>query len=409
VGEGLDIDRTTLAFVGAAGSYWLSAFPSAYREVQTGYLQARRIPDPALRELALRALRDKRGNLEGAAAFAVFVRPANRRTAVRALVAYQMIFDYLDTLSEQPSDSPIANGLLLNRGLLTAISPGEPHADYYAQGQLGDDGGYLTGLIEACREALTVLPAFATIAGPAWTATERVVVYQSLNHGDGDGRYDSFDRWARHPERAHRELRWWETGAAAGSTLGVLALIAAAGSPTLDAEVAGAIEGTYFPWIGALASLLDSLADQREDAASGLRGLIDYYASPEETAARMGTIAGEAMRRARELPGGPGHALILAAMTGYYLCGLSMSSSPHVRLVAPAVLDAMGSLARPAMIVLLARQVLGRLAAGAYGRLNDPDGRRRGSATTAVEYSHRPNSHLENQVFDFPLVKARSS
>ncbi|HYM46810.1 MAG TPA: DUF2600 family protein [Solirubrobacteraceae bacterium] len=380
MGGGFCIDRTAFAFAGAAGSYWLSVFPNVHREVRSRYTEANRIPDPALRRLALSAHRDKRGNLEGAAAFASFVRPASRNAAVRAVVAYQMIFDYLDTLSEQPNAAPIANGRQLNTALLAAIAPGEPHVDYYAY-QDNDDGGYLTGLIEACREALIAMPSFAAITEPVWRTTERVVVYQSLNHGDGCGRHDSFDRWARREARAHAELRWWEAGAAAASTLGVFALIAAAGNPKLDGDVADAIEQAYFPWTGALASLLDSLADQREDAASGMRGLIDYYASPEETAVRMRAIAIEAMRRARALPEGPSHALILAAMTSFYLCDLSMSSSPYARLVAPAVLDAMGALAKPTMLVLGARRAVSRLAEWGSGRRD----RRHGPANERCE------------------------
>ncbi len=361
MGGWIGSDHTAFAFTCAAGSYWLSVFPDACKEARAWRIRASAIPDPALRRLALEAHSNKRRNLEGAAAFAAFVQPRNRQATVRALVAYQAIFDYLDTLSEQPNDNPIANGLQLNRALLAAIAPDEPHVDYYARQQHNDDGGYLGALIATCRTALTTLPSFATIGGPAWLTTERLVAYQSLNHGDGNGRHDSFDRWAQREAHAHRDLRWWETGAAAASTLGLFALIAAAANPALESDVADAIEQAYFPWTGALTSLLDSLVDQQEDAITGMRGLIDYYASPEETAGRMRMIAIEAMRRARALPDGHSHALILAAMTSFYLCELSISSSPYARLTAPAVLDAMGDLARPTMLILSARRAAGRV------------------------------------------------
>ena len=150
-----------------------------------------------LRRIALQAHSEKRGNLEGAAAFAAFAQPAGRHAAVRAVVAYQTMFDYLDNLSEEPSEDPIANGRRLNGALLAAITPDEPHNDYYPHHRRGEDGGYLHALISACRTALTGLPSFATIAELAREATERVVTYQSLNHGDGNGRHDSFERWAR--------------------------------------------------------------------------------------------------------------------------------------------------------------------------------------------------------------------
>src|SRR5262249_35798193 len=121
-----------------------------------------------------------------------------------------------------------------------------------------------------------------------------------------------------------------------------------------------AIEGAYFPWIGALHSLLDSLVDHDEDRAMGERGLIDCYSSPVDAATRMGTIAREALDRAVELPDGRRHALILAAMASFYICELHRSVSPHAQLVAPSVLEVFGGLAVPAMAVLGTRRLLRR-------------------------------------------------
>jgi len=370
VGGWIRTDGALPALAGAAVSYWLCVFPDACQEIRAWHVRASKIPDPTLRRLALEAYRDKRENLEGAAAFAAFVQPPNRRVVVRALMAYQAIFDYLDNLSEQPSDDPITNAGQLNSALLAAITPDEPYIDYYSHRPSSNDGGYLLALIETCRAALRTLPSFAAIATPIRRATERVVVYQSLNHGDGDGRHDFFDNWAQREAHAYPKLRWWETGAAAASTLGVLALIAAAANPSLVPDAAGAIERAYFPWTGALTSLLDSLADREEDAITGMRGLIDYYASPEEAARRMQIIAIEAMGRAMALPEGHSHALILAAMTSFYLCDLSTSSSPYARLAVPLVLEAMGRLAGPTMFILGARRSAGRVTSRLTGYLS---------------------------------------
>jgi tetraprenyl-beta-curcumene synthase len=388
VGEWIGVNGALPALAGAARSYWLGVFPDACREVRVWRTRAREIPDPALRRLALDAHGEKRANIEGAAAFAAFAQPAGRHAAVRAVVAYQTMFDYLDNLSEEPSENPIANGRRLNSALLAAIAPEEPHRDYYACRPHGEDGGYLHALIATCRTALTALPSFAAIAELARGATERVATYQSLNHGDGNGRHDSFERWARASGKTHARLRWWETGAAAGSTLDLFALIAAAADPALDPSVAKTLGTAYFPWVGALHSLLDSLADQTEDLATGRRGLIDYYRSPGEAADRIATIATEAMSQVSELPGGHSHTLIVAAMTSFYLCDLSMSSSPHARLAAPAVLEAMGRLAGPTMLILSARRAAGRVSDSLAACLSA----RRASHTTALD----PHRMLES-------------
>ncbi|MGH2912173.1 MAG: DUF2600 family protein, partial [Solirubrobacteraceae bacterium] len=315
---------------------------------------------PALRRLALQALDHKRGNLEGAAAFAALVPKANRAFVVRAVVGCQAICDYLDLLAEQPNCDPVANGYRLHDALRVATTPGSSHRDYYLRNGPSEDGGYLRVLVEGAREPLTKLPRLALIASPVRRAAERIVAYQALNHGDRSGSYEPFERWASAETRSTTGLYWWETGAGAGSTLTLYALIATAADPYLQASDVKAIEGAYFPWIGALHSLLDSLVDHDEDRAAGDRGLIDCYASPVDAATRMGGIAREALGRAVVLPDGKRHALILAAMASFYICELRRSASTHAQLVAPSVLDALDGLAAPAMAVLGTRRLLRR-------------------------------------------------
>lgn len=355
----------------AAGRYWLGVFPEARQEIRGWRARAVRIPDPTLRRLALAAHRDKQGNLEGAVAFATFAQPTGRRTAIRAAVAYQTLFDYLDYLSEEPSANPIANGRRLNSALLSAVTPDRHPLDHYAlRDGGGGDGGYLGALIETCRLATAKLPAFSTIAEPVREASARVAEYQSLNHGDGDGRHEGFEHWARALNGSSPRLHWWETGAAAGSTLDLLALFAAATDLRLEQAAVKALAAAYFPWVGALHSLLDSLADCAEDEASGARGLIAYYRSAEEVAERLDTIAAQATRHAAALPDGEAHALIVAAMTSFYLCDLARSSSPYARLAVPALLRSKRQLLLPTMAILRGRRVAGQITSRLDARLS---------------------------------------
>ena len=354
-------------FLCAARRYWLAVFPRVAREISRRRTLATRIPDPALRRVALEALLRKRANLEGAAAFAALVGHASRPRVVRALVGAQAICDYLDLLAEQPNHDPVANGYSLHKALLVATTPGASHCEYYLHHTHSEDGGYLQALVESVRESLSGLPRLPLILEPMRRAVERVALYQSFNHGDTSGSYAPFERWASAETLSSSGLRWWETGAGGGSTMTLYVLIAAAADPSLRSFDMTAIENAYFPWIGALHSLLDSLVDHDEDIATGERGLIDCYPSPLDAATRMRAIAREALDRAAALPQGRRHELIVAAMTSFYLCELSDSASPHAKLVAPSVLDAVGSLAAPTMAILSARRSLRGAPASAGG------------------------------------------
>ncbi len=335
------------------------------REARVWREQAGTIPDPFLRRLALEAQHTKRGNLEGAAAFAAFAPAAHRGTVTRAQVAFQAIYDYVDTLAEQPASDPIANGRHLHHALLIALYPNAAHLDYYTHNPQGEDDGYLARIIDTCRTALEALPSYTLVAVPARRAAARIVSYQSLNLREAQGGQTALARWAQQQTPHGTGLRWWETAASAGSSLEVFVLIAVAANPTVHVSEITAIENTYFPWVGSLHSLLDSLIDLPEDAASGQRSLLDNYTSPHEAAERMTWIATHAARLTRSLPNGHEHLLVLTSMTSFYLSTPGVSALPISR----DILAAVDSLATPAKLLFSAR----RAAARTHQRQKDGD------------------------------------
>ena len=370
-------------FAAAALRYWLTVFPGVRRQLARWRRRAEKIADPVLREVALDALH-KSGNIEGAAAFATFAPRSHRKLVLRAVVAFQVAYNYLDLLSELPAPDPAANARRLHEALLVALdwtgaegSVGTGSVDYYEYNRQHDDDGYLSEIVEECRATLAVLPSYAAVAPSARRAAERIVEFQSLGAGEpanahrategalsvADGpsvagrpavagllrcTYDALERWARAQTPAESGLQWWETAASAGSSLCVYALIAAGAQRRLDAREISAIEQAYFPWIGALHSLLDNLVDVAEDHATGQHNLIGCYPSTLEARTRMRVLAERSLQAARELPG-DGDGLILAAMASFYL------SAPDASFPAGAGGDSirgavLGALGRPAAL-----------------------------------------------------------
>jgi tetraprenyl-beta-curcumene synthase len=346
-------------FTITAAIYWLDVFPPVDAELARWRGLAARIPDPRLRELALETQHAERGNLEGAAAFAVLAPRARRRDVVRAVVAFQALYDYLDTLAEQPG----ADSWALHLALPAALDTAAEH-DAGAERALaaaGPAGGYIGSLVARCQGALAGLPSWQLVAVPALRSAERMVHYQGLIHDHRDRRREALGRWAAASTPAGSGLRWWETAAAAASSLGVFALIASAARAELDPAGARAIETAYFPWIGALHVLLDSLVDSAADAAAGHHSLVAGYDSSEQTAVRLAAIAARAAEAARTVERGELHELILAAMTSFYLVGRGDWPADG-QAAAAGVLATLGTPARASGAILLARQGLARSA-----------------------------------------------
>jgi tetraprenyl-beta-curcumene synthase len=301
-----------------AARYLCAVLPQVNREVDHWRAQAAGIGDELLRASALRSL-GKRGNIEGAALFGVLAPRAERGRTVRALVAFQTAYNYLDALSEEGHEDPRSNADQLHQALLIALHPTAEHRDYYEYNERRRDGGYLCALVDTCRYAALGLPRFRTVAPVAREAAGRIVDFQALNRTGAEGGHEALRSWAQEGESAEGGLEWWERAASGGSSLAVHALIAAAAGPDLDIYEARAIGAVYHPWGGAVHSLLDSMVDRREDEENGQRSLLDYYGSTEEAARRLGGLASRAIEETERLPGAITHRVILTAMCSYYL------------------------------------------------------------------------------------------
>lgn len=360
-------------FLAVAGRYWLSAYPVIKMELRHWRARAGAIPDPDLRSCAFDAHGGKRGNLEGAAAFAVFVPPQLAVCLTRALVAFQGAYDYVDVLSEQDSEDTVAGGYRLHLTLVAALRPGQPRADGYAHHPVDQDAGYLRAFTDACRAAIDRLPSYAATAEHAVEGARRIAVYQGLNNWSDGGGPAEYARWAAEETPAATGLAWWETGAAAGSSLSIFAAMAAAADARVGPEEAAAIDAAYFPWIGALHTLLDSLVDYPVDVREGHHSLVGHYGGAQETAAGMAHIAEASIGRARELPNAGAHEMLLAAMSCFYLVAPE-ASLEHAAAARSMIAQAIGDLAGPTMAIMRVRERLGG-GGGSTARAREADGR----------------------------------
>jgi tetraprenyl-beta-curcumene synthase len=345
--------RTAIAFASAARRYWIGVFPVVQSEIRRLRGCASDIPDPVLRSLALDAQRRKWASLEGAAAFAAFT-PRRQRTGVtRLLVDLQGVFDYADTLMEQPSAVPVANARQLHQAFVVALNPHLPHLDYYQYHSRREDGGYLAELTDTCRASVRKLPSYSAVAEVVSRHACRVVFYQSDINLAVAADYSDLSRWAS-KQVAGTELRWWEIGAACGSSLAIFAHVAAAAGPSLTPSEVNAIDSLYWPWAEALHIFLDSLIDRAEDRATEQPNLLDHYSSQEEMTERLGLLASETAERA--LGVAPHHRLILAGMVALYLSD-EQAWTAFARPATERILEATGTFAKPALLVLRARRL----------------------------------------------------
>lgn len=279
---------------------------------------ATQIPDTPIRRDALAALGRKRGNTDGAALFWVIPRRRSH-TLLRLLVTYQVMWDFLDSASETCTTRGYENGIQLHLALVEAVDPHRPISDYYRHHPCKDDGGYLRSLVEACRRLSGQLPSFDRVRPVLIREAHRANV-QAINHDtDPRARARALRRWAEREYPGAQPVQWFELAAAAGAGISIYALFALAVEPACTEEAVASSYGAYFPWASALATMLDSYVDQREDAASGNHIYIEHYGSAAAAHDGIRRLITQSLREAGALPHGERHILVISCMVAMYL------------------------------------------------------------------------------------------
>lgn len=325
--------------------YWLTVLPQARAAIEPWRRAAAAIPDPVLRAQAVATLDEERLNVEAAAVFALLAPPRRQATVVRLCVAFQAMYDYLDTLGEQPSADPLADNLSLHRSLSAALGEASGPADWYAHHPRSADGGYLSSLVAASRRAFDALPAAEAVRPAARRAAARCGAAQSHTHASPADDGARLAAWsvAQAPASGYR---WWELAAGAISSVGVYALFASAADPRTTAADADAVDAAYFPAVCALSSLLDSLVDRDRDAAAGEVSSIARYADERDAAARLAAIAADGSGRLAALRRSRSHRVILDGVGAYYLSARG-SQTAWAAPVGDAVATQLGPLVAP--------------------------------------------------------------
>lgn len=316
--------------------------PAVSKEVNHWRWLAQQIPEPVLRQEALRALREKRGQTDGAALFAVLTRSRNL-TLLRLLTAYQVIWDYLDSIHERAPTR--ANGETLHLALQDALDAGHPIRNYYRHHPWSDDGGYLGSLVSACRDWSLALPCYGNIRAFLLREAQRAQVL-ALNHEpDPLKRKESLYDWARREYPGHTLVRWYELSAASSAGLTIFALLTLSAEPSLCWCELERTYDAYSPWMSALATMLDSYVDHLQDSVAGHHVYIEHYPSMEDAVERIAELAFDAVAAAKGLRYSERHLVIAASMVAMYLSKDS-ARTPSQRSSTKRIADAGGSLTR---------------------------------------------------------------
>jgi tetraprenyl-beta-curcumene synthase len=338
--------------------YWTTIYPRARHELARWHRYAASIPDPILREHALKKLTDERLNPEAAALFAAIAPRRARPRLIVLVIAYQLLYDYLDAVNELPGSRGLANGLQLHLALVDALQPREPPRDPYLKNPQRADGAYAYTLSSTCAYVLATLPSHAPFSEILSCAAERCRQAQARNHAMADYGAGALRGWCQEQAVGHG-LLWWETAAAGISCLGIYALLALAADPLSVVADAEGTDAAYFPGVCAISALLDSLADHYADHGTSNHSFTAHYGTETEAAERLTTITRDTARRLNGLPRERRHAFILDGIIAFYLSAPTLHPS-FSKPVAKAVIQVSKPATRAMRTAMRVRRHIGQ-------------------------------------------------
>lgn len=342
--------------------YWRSLAPLANAELDRWRHVAERIPDENLRGIALQNLDEEGFNAQATTTLATLAPPRHRRAVIQAIVALQLIYDYVDSLLEQRLPAGLNDAHRLCRALTDAVElQAAPCAAYYAtSAQHTDDGSYLPSLVATVRAALVQLPNAIQIRAAANAAATRCAEAQARAHAEGGTGRAQLEDWARRGS-LESELPWREyLAGAVCSAFSIHALMAAASDPTTTEADALTIDGLYLR-VCAITTLLDALVDYEQDLCrDGKPGYTRYYNDRETLADALGVAARNAMTLSHDVPNGAYHRMTLLGVAAFYLSSPAASGS-FAAPIARQIKQELGPALIPALTIMRLWRIAKRL------------------------------------------------
>ncbi|GAB3800504.1 tetraprenyl-beta-curcumene synthase family protein [Virgibacillus kimchii] len=292
--------------------------PAVRKELAYWKTRAEAIPNEELRTQALASMASKRFHCQGGSVYALLA-GQQWREAIRFIVAYQTISDYLDNLCDRSTSLDPDDFRLLHHSMRNALTPGSDQENYYALREDQDDGNYLSELAATCQEMLRNVKNYSHIQEHVWRLEGLYEDLQVHKHVRQDERIPRLRYWFDKENDPELDLTWYEFSAAAGSTLGIFCLVSYAMGGKMTEKRAEAIYKAYFPYIQGLHILLDYYIDQEEDKTEGDLNFCNYYPNQDRLKARFLHFIEQANKQVQTLPDRHFHEMVHQGLVGLYL------------------------------------------------------------------------------------------
>lgn len=293
-------------------------FPQVTTELTYWKQRAQEIPNKELREQALASINTKKFHCQGGSVYSILA-GENWKEAIRFIVAYQTISDYLDNLCDRSTSLDPTDFRMLHQSMEDALLSEREVQNYYCYREDQDDGGYLAELVKTCQESLKSYAEYPLIREYLVQLENRYSDLQVHKHVEEQDRIPRLKKWYQSHKDDFPTLTWYEFSAASGSTLGIFCLVSYMMDGKMTAELADQIFSGYFPYMQGLHILLDYYIDQEEDLMEGDLNFCSYYENEQTMKERLLHFAEQTNNHVKQLPDHYFHEMVHNGLVALYL------------------------------------------------------------------------------------------
>lgn len=311
--------------------------PVVHEELNYWKRRAAEIPNEELRGQALASIAEKTFHSEGGAIMALTAY-AQKNEAIRFIVAYQTISDYLDNLCDRSTSLDPNDFAALHESMVDALTVGAAPRDYYRFREDQQDDGYLVELMKTCQSVLEEMPNYEEIKSDLLELCGFYCDLQIHKHVRKDEREDRLIALYEKQKSKLPDMTWYEFAACSGSTLGIFCLVSYGLRNDFKAEYAKVIYEGYFPYIQGLHILLDYFIDQEEDRIGGDLNFCFYYENEWMICQRLIHFLQQADVYTSQLPDQQFHKMIIHGLLGIYLSDRKVNEQNEVKVLAKQVM-----------------------------------------------------------------------
>ncbi|GGM36918.1 tetraprenyl-beta-curcumene synthase [Paraliobacillus quinghaiensis] len=322
-------------------SVFRKIFPQVSKELRYWEKKAEDIPNAELREQALASIDSKKFHCQGGSVYSILA-GENWTEAVRFIVAYQTISDYLDNLCDRSTSLDPTDFRMLHQAMEDALSPENTVKNYYCHREDQSDGGYLVDLVKTCQDTLSGLSQYSIIKDYLLQLEELYSDLQVHKHVKKEERIPRLEKWFQTFKKEWPSLSWYEFSASSGSTLGIFCMVSYALGDGINESLAKKIFNSYFPFMQGLHILLDYYIDQQEDRIEGDLNFCNYYEDENHLKERLVFFIEQTNKSVQLLPNHRFHEMVHNGLVGLYLADPKVKQLKNGKEITKLLLQASG-------------------------------------------------------------------